>query len=201
MVIIFFSCFLFFVFVTSRSCTNNSSWLDKILSLEAVPRQILEDLRIVKDNAELMSILGSSSDFSRDATMVKFLKNSIVLCLEVLPRNHILEQSLLDLEESLSTTNNSSSDLVNPSRGLAKSLLKKDRQVHNDFMSCNFCQKTNLLNLKKFVLIIFAIFADFHGRIFYSAVYMHKLRQPMVALILQERYLTWLCYPLKELQR
>lgn len=127
----------FLFFMTSRCCTNASSWLDKILSLQAVPGQIFEDLRIVKDSTELMSILSSSSDFRRDVAMVKFLKKSILLCLEVFPRNHILEKSLLALEESLPTTHNSS-DLVNPSRALAKSLLKKDRQVYDDFMSCNF---------------------------------------------------------------
>jgi hypothetical protein len=127
----FHRCFLYFV--TLRCCTNDSSWLDKILSLEAVPDQIFEDLRLVKDSTELMSILGSSSGCMRDVTMVRFVKNSIVLCLEVFPRNHILEKSLLALEELLSTTNNSS-DLVNPSRALAKSLLKKDRQVHDNLV-------------------------------------------------------------------
>ncbi|KAJ4793811.1 Protein NRDE2-like protein [Rhynchospora pubera] len=124
--------------ISQWSCTNNSSWLDKILSLEVVPDQIFEDPRLVNDSTELMSILNSSSDFLRDPTMRKFLKNSIILFLEVFPRNHILEQSLLVLEESLSTTNNSS-DLVNPSRSLAKSLLKKDRQ---DFLLCGIYAQT-----------------------------------------------------------
>lgn len=119
-----------------RTCTNRPSWTEKILSLETVPDHILEDLRVVfglvnKTEAyvKLEHLLCSTSDLSRRTNMMKFLRNTILLFLNVFPRNHLLEESVLSAEELFMSKESSSTFSVNPSRTLAKILLKKDRQV------------------------------------------------------------------------
>lgn len=116
-----------------RICTNNSSWTEKILSLEVLPDSISKNLRRVHDilvRSEsscngLELLLGSTSDSSKRTDMMKFLRNAILLCLTAFPRNHILEEAALVAEEFSVVKTDSST----PCRALAKSLLKNDRQV------------------------------------------------------------------------
>ncbi|KAG6498104.1 hypothetical protein ZIOFF_046013 [Zingiber officinale] len=119
-----------------RTNTNKSTWIERILSLEAVPHAILDDLRIIfqlvnkqQDSSHFMlETLLSHTSTSSKANMMKFLRNAILLCLDVLPRNHMLQEALLFAEEFFRSNMNSSTRSINPSRALAKSLLKKDRQ-------------------------------------------------------------------------
>lgn len=124
-------------------CTNNSSWTEKILSLEAVPDFLSEKLRRVNDvltktqtsscGFSLEVLLGNAHDASRRIDMMKFLRNAILLCLTAFPRNHILEEAVLVAEDMFLTKMNSCSCSVTPCRGLAKGLLKNDRQ---DLLLC-----------------------------------------------------------------
>lgn len=124
-------------------CTNNSSWTEKILSLEAVPDFLSEKLRRVNDvltktqtsscGFTLEVLLGNAHDVSRRTDMMKFLRNAILLCLTAFPRNHILEEAVLVAEDLFLTKMNSCSCSVTPCRGLAKGLLKNDRQ---DLLLC-----------------------------------------------------------------
>lgn len=77
----------------------------------------------------LAVLLGGKNDLSRKSSVMLFLRNAILLCLNIFPRNYILEESVLAAEEIVMTKMDSSTASVNPSRGLAKSLLKNDRQV------------------------------------------------------------------------
>ncbi|WOL06619.1 hypothetical protein Cni_G15353 [Canna indica] len=122
--------------------TNQSSWIERILSLETVPDSILDDLRVVfqlvnksRDSSShfMLENLLSHTSISSGTNMMKFLRNVILLCLDVLPRNHMLEEALLFAEELFASKMKSSACSVNPSRSLAKTLLKKDRQ---DFLFC-----------------------------------------------------------------
>lgn len=129
--------------ISRWTCTNNSSWIEKILSLDTVPDSILEDLRNIfelvnrsescSSHLKLESLFGGIGDLSRKTNMMKFLRNSILLCLNVFPRNHTLEEAVVASEELFMTRMHSSTCSVNPSRALAKSLLKKDRQ---DLLLC-----------------------------------------------------------------
>ena len=74
-------------------------------------------------------LLGNAHDASRRIDMMKFLRNAILLCLTAFPRNHILEEAVLVAEDMFLTKMNSCSCSVTPCRGLAKGLLKNDRQV------------------------------------------------------------------------
>ena len=74
-------------------------------------------------------LLGRTSRQLRNNNVMKFLRNAILLLLNVFPRNHILEEALLAAEELFMTKTDSSAPSVNPSRALAKCLLKNDRQV------------------------------------------------------------------------
>ena len=126
-------------FFLYRMCTNNSSWTDKILSLEAVSDLLSEKLRRVTDvltntqsslcGFSLEVLLGKAHEISRRTDMMKFLRNAILLCLTAFPRNHILEEAALVAEDLFLTKMNPSSCSVTPCRGLAKGLLKSDRQV------------------------------------------------------------------------
>lgn len=98
---------------------------------------ILEDLSAVSDiinknqdsySSKLESLLGSMHDHSQRPGLVKFLRNAILLLLDVFPRNHILEEAVLVTTEMYIGKENSTST-ENTSRALAKNLLKKDRQV------------------------------------------------------------------------
>nr|XP_010917280.1 protein NRDE2 homolog isoform X1 [Elaeis guineensis] len=126
--------------ISQWACTNRPSWTEKILSLETVPDSILEDLRVVfglvnktEAHAKLEHLLHSTSDLSRRTNMMKFLRNTILLFLNVFPRNHMLEEAVLSAEELFMSKESSSTFSVNPSRTLAKSLLKRDRQ---DLLLC-----------------------------------------------------------------
>ncbi|XP_050258228.1 uncharacterized protein LOC126703307 isoform X3 [Quercus robur] len=119
-------------------CTNNSSWIEKILSLEALPDVILSTLRRVHDaltkaqsslsSFSLEELLGSTNDISKRTDMMKFLRNATLLCLTAFPRNYILEEAALVAEELSATKMNSSRSSDTPCRVLAKRLLKSDRQ-------------------------------------------------------------------------
>lgn len=123
----------------ARTCTNNSSWIEKLLSLETVPDSIYEDLRVVFEmedvtqispiHSQLDFLLGNKNKLLRNNNVMKFLRNAILLLLNVFPRNHVLEEALLAAEELFMAKTSSSTCSVNPSRALAKCLLKNDRQV------------------------------------------------------------------------
>lgn len=122
--------------------TNSSSWLDRILSLEMIPSDISEDISTISDlvnktqsssHCRLESLLGSMHDLSQRAGLVKFLRNAMLLSLDVFPRNHILAEAVLVTTQMYTTQENTSSAPANASRALAKNLLKKDRQ---DLLLC-----------------------------------------------------------------
>lgn len=120
-----------------RTCTNNPSWIEKLLSLETLPDSAFEGTQLSEMSnrtgcssyINLAVLLGGKNDLSRKSSVMLFLRNAILLCLNIFPRNYILEESVLAAEEIVMTKMDSSTASVNPSRGLAKSLLKNDRQV------------------------------------------------------------------------
>ncbi|CAD5323371.1 unnamed protein product [Arabidopsis thaliana] len=84
------------------------SWSEKISSLETLSDSMLENLRSVheclskSDSANcfsLGSLLGGSCDLSMRTEMMKFLRNAILLCLNVFPQNYIPEEAVLVTEE------------------------------------------------------------------------------------------------------
>ncbi|XP_015966836.1 uncharacterized protein LOC107490577 isoform X1 [Arachis duranensis] len=115
--------------------SNSPTWTENVLSFEDLPESMLEKL---KSTHEVLTKEESSpTDFSfgflsgsisRNADMMKFLRNAVLLFLTVFPRNHILEEAVLISEELLVTKINPSNCMVTPCRALAKSLLKSDRQ-------------------------------------------------------------------------
>ncbi|KAI4347330.1 hypothetical protein L6164_008147 [Bauhinia variegata] len=116
-------------------CSNSPSWRDYELSLEDLPDSIFEELKCIHDlltKAESGSTGFSfeylSGSISRSADMMKFVRNAVLLCLTIFPRNYILEEALLIAEELYIKKMNSSGTMVTPCRALAKSLLKTDRQ-------------------------------------------------------------------------
>ncbi|XP_020572786.1 protein NRDE2 homolog isoform X2 [Phalaenopsis equestris] len=128
--------------ISRWTCTNNASWMEKVLSLETLEDSISEDLRVISNvcasvehpvPSVLESLLGSNTDIFRSTSTVMFLRNAILLCLSVFPRNHILEDALITVEELVFNQKSTSSSSIKPSRALAKSLLKKDRQ---DLLLC-----------------------------------------------------------------
>ncbi|KAK8952254.1 hypothetical protein KSP39_PZI004633 [Platanthera zijinensis] len=128
--------------ISQWTSTNNESWVGKVLSLESLEDFILEDLRVVSNVCNstepavplvLESLVGNRNDIFRKNSPTKFLRNAILLCLNAFPRNHMLEKALISAEESSSTQISISNSTTNPSRGLAKSLLKRDRQ---DLLLC-----------------------------------------------------------------
>ena len=134
---VFFFFFLFFPL--SRICTNSSNWNENVLTLEALPDFLSENLRKI-DNVQtemqttssvfsLDILSGSTNDISRRTGMMKFLRNAILQCLIAFPRNYILEEAALVAEELSVTEMNSCGCSVTPCRALAKELLKSDRQV------------------------------------------------------------------------
>ncbi|KAK1309057.1 hypothetical protein QJS10_CPA09g00298 [Acorus calamus] len=128
--------------ISRWTCSNSSSWTESILSVDMLQASIVEQLRKVfevtnrtqsmTDNFSLISYVDSSVDVSKMNSIMKFLRNAILLFLRVFPRSYILEEAVLFAEELYVAQMNSSS-LVNPSRALAKSLLKSDRQ---DLLLC-----------------------------------------------------------------
>uniref|UniRef100_A0A0A9E0V8 Uncharacterized protein n=1 Tax=Arundo donax TaxID=35708 RepID=A0A0A9E0V8_ARUDO len=134
--------------ISRWTSTNSSSWLDRILSLEMISSDILEDLSAVSDlvnkkqnpdHYKLESLLESIHDLSQRPGLVKFLRNAILLLLDIFPRNHILEEAVLGTTQMYTAEENSSSTPANASRALAKNLLKKDRQ---DFLLCGIYGRT-----------------------------------------------------------
>jgi len=77
----------------------------------------------------LGSLLGGSCDLSMRTEMMKFLRNAILLCLNVFPRNYILEEAVLVAEELFVTNMKTCEVATMPCQALAKRLLKSDRQV------------------------------------------------------------------------
>lgn len=103
-----------------------------------ITNDILEDLSAVSDivnqnqssySYNLESLLGSMHDLSQRPGLMKFLRNAILLLLGVFPRNHVLEEAVLVTTQMFTLQENSSSTQANASRALAKSMLKRDRQV------------------------------------------------------------------------
>ena len=143
--------------LNSRTSSNSSSWLDRILSLEMISDDILEDLSAVSDivnknqdsyGCRLESLLGSMHDLSQRPGLVKFLRNAILLLLDVFPRNHVLEEAILVTTEMYTAQQNSSST-ANTSRALAKNLLKKDRKVWLFFCCLHyFVEELNMLKIR-----------------------------------------------------
>lgn len=140
--------------ISRWTSTNSPSWLDRILSLENITDDILEDLGAVSDvvnknqssyscKYKLESLLGSMCDLSQRPGLMKFLKNAILLLLGVFPRNHVLEEAVLVTTQMFTPQENSSSIQTNASRALAKSMLKKDRQ---DFLLCGIYGRTEAMN-------------------------------------------------------
>ncbi|KAE8796777.1 hypothetical protein D1007_28069 [Hordeum vulgare] len=128
--------------ISRWTASNSSSWLDRIMSLEMISNDISEDLIAISDLANktqnsshcsLESLLGSMHDLSQRPGLVKFLKNAILLSLDVFPRNHILEEAVLVTTQMYTAQGNTLSTSANASRALAKNLLKKDRQ---DLLLC-----------------------------------------------------------------
>ena len=119
-----------------RISSNSPTWTENVLSLEDLPDSMLEKLKSIhevltktKSSPTGFSFEFLSGSISRNADMMKFLRNAVLLCLTVFPRNHILEEAVLISEELYVTKINSSNCMVTPCRALAKSLLKSDRQV------------------------------------------------------------------------
>lgn len=107
-----------------------------VRSLENLPDSMLEKLKRIhevltktQNTPTGFSIEFLSNSFSRNADIMKFIRNAVLLCLTVFPRNYMLEEAVLISEELYVTKMNSSNSMVTPCRSLAKSLLKNDRQV------------------------------------------------------------------------
>ncbi|RDY01351.1 Protein NRDE2-like protein, partial [Mucuna pruriens] len=116
-------------------CSNSPTWEGNILSLENLPDSMLEKLKCIHEvlTKTQNSPTGFSFEFlsgslSRNADIMKFIRNAVLLCLTVFPRNYMLEEAVLISEELYATKMNSSNCMVTPCRALAKSLLKSDRQ-------------------------------------------------------------------------
>ncbi|XP_030541167.2 nuclear exosome regulator NRDE2 isoform X2 [Rhodamnia argentea] len=129
--------------ISQRICTNNSSWLEKILSLEEFSDALLHWFRRVHNTLKKVDstshscsmefLLSCKNDISEWAHVMTFLRNAILLCLTAFPRNYVLEEAALIAEELSVTKMNSLSYSGTPCRVLAKSLLKRDRQ---DILLC-----------------------------------------------------------------
>ncbi|KAJ0987304.1 hypothetical protein J5N97_005660 [Dioscorea zingiberensis] len=127
--------------ISRWTCTNSPSWIEKLLSLETLPDSAFEGTQLSEmlngngcsSHINLGVLLDGKNDWSRKSNMMAFLRNAILLCLNVFPRNYILEESALAAEEIFMKKLDSSTSSMNTSRGLAKSLLKNDRQ---DLLLC-----------------------------------------------------------------
>ncbi|KAL0743413.1 hypothetical protein Bca4012_084926 [Brassica carinata] len=122
--------------------SNSLWWSEKISSLETLSDSMLENLRHVHESLSksdsandfsLGSLLGGSNDISMRTEMMKFLRNAILLCLNVFPRNYILEEAVLVAEELFVTNMKTCEVATTPCQALAKRLLKSDRQ---DLLLC-----------------------------------------------------------------
>ncbi|CAH2053448.1 unnamed protein product [Thlaspi arvense] len=129
--------------ISPWTSSNSLWWSEKINNLETLADSMLEHLRNVheclskSDSANgfsLGSLLGGgSSDISMRTEMMKFLRNAILLCLNVFPRNYILEEAVLVAEELFVTNMKTCEVATTPCEALAKRLLKSDRQ---DLLLC-----------------------------------------------------------------
>ncbi|KAF3611117.1 hypothetical protein DY000_02050226 [Brassica cretica] len=128
--------------ISPWTSSNSLWWTEKLNSLETLSESMLENLRNVhgslskSDGANdfsLGSLLGGSNDMSMRTEMMKFLRNAILLCLNVFPRNYILEEALLVAEELFVTNMKTCEVATTPCQALAKRLLKSDRQ---DLLLC-----------------------------------------------------------------
>ncbi|XP_014514785.1 protein NRDE2 homolog isoform X2 [Vigna radiata var. radiata] len=116
-------------------CSNSPTMACSVRSLENLPDSMLEKLKRIhevltktQNTPTGFSIEFLSNSFSRNADIMKFIRNAVLLCLTVFPRNYMLEEAVLISEELYVTKMNSSNSMVTPCRSLAKSLLKNDRQ-------------------------------------------------------------------------
>ncbi|CAL0322296.1 unnamed protein product [Lupinus luteus] len=121
--------------ISQSICSNSSSWTESVLSLEDLPDSMLEKLKCIHEvlTRTQSSPIGFSFEFisgslSKNAGMMNFLRNVVLLCLSVFARNYVLEEAVLISEELYVTKMSPSNSMVTPCRALAKSLLKSDRQ-------------------------------------------------------------------------
>ncbi|KAI4326320.1 hypothetical protein MLD38_031646 [Melastoma candidum] len=129
--------------ISHRVCSNSPTWIEKTLSAEDFSDSILLHLRDVSGalmraqsssvNCHMEVLLNNGNKVYRGANMMVFLRNAILLCLAIFPRNYILEEAVLMAEELSHTSGSTSIPSVTPCRTLAKNLLKKDRQ---DILFC-----------------------------------------------------------------
>ncbi|XP_015689394.2 nuclear exosome regulator NRDE2 [Oryza brachyantha] len=138
--------------ISRWTSTNSSSWIDRILSLEMITDDIQEDLSTVSNLVDkninsvynkMASLLGTMNDFSQRPGIGKFLKNAILLFLDIFPRNRVLEEAVLVTPQTHTAQKKFLSTPANSSRALAKSLLKKDRQ---DLLLCGIYGRIEAMN-------------------------------------------------------
>uniref|UniRef100_A0A0D9YZ16 Uncharacterized protein n=1 Tax=Oryza glumipatula TaxID=40148 RepID=A0A0D9YZ16_9ORYZ len=138
--------------ISRWTSTNSSSWIDRILSLEMITDDIQEDLSTVSNlidknqtsvHNKMVSLLGTMHEFSQRPGTAKFLKNAILLFLDVFPRNHILEEAVLVTPQIHTAQEKSLATPATASRALAKNLLKKDRQ---DLLLCGIYGRIEAMN-------------------------------------------------------
>ncbi|KAI3991386.1 hypothetical protein MKX01_029269 [Papaver californicum] len=106
---------------------------DSILDDLRCVRQVVTKLQSSSSSSALECLLGCLDDEVKRTNVMKFLRNAILLCLNVFPRNYLLEEAALVAEELFTTKMNLCPLSVTPSRTLAKVLLKNDRQ---DLLLC-----------------------------------------------------------------
>ncbi|KAK9707010.1 hypothetical protein RND81_07G167200 [Saponaria officinalis] len=117
-------------------CTNSSSWIEKLLSLETLPNSISEYIGNINGAGKFESgsctfsleFLSQNPHSSARNGIMNFLRNAALLCLKVFPRNYKLEEAILHAEEKAKLEINTLLQTAMPSRALAKNLLKSDRQ-------------------------------------------------------------------------
>ncbi|XP_010551127.1 PREDICTED: protein NRDE2 homolog isoform X2 [Tarenaya hassleriana] len=122
--------------------SNSVWWTEKMNSMETLVGSALENLKRAHEDLmksenghdfSLVFLLSGTGDISMRTKMMKFLRNAILLCLTVFPRNYILEEAVLVAEELFVTNMRTCEVSTTPCQALAKRLLKSDRQ---DFLLC-----------------------------------------------------------------
>ncbi|GMH12003.1 hypothetical protein Nepgr_013844 [Nepenthes gracilis] len=124
--------------ISQNICTNSASWTEKILCLEDFPNSFLQDLRRVRDTLTkgdcgasafgLELLLHSPNNNIKTNGVAKFLRNAMLLCLTVFPRNYSFEEAALIAEEQCIIGSSTSLFTATPCQALARRLLKSDRQ-------------------------------------------------------------------------
>lgn len=164
--------------ISPWTSSNSLSWSEKVNSLETLSDSMLEILRSVheclskSDSANglsLGSLLGGSSDISMQTEMMKFIRNAILLCLHVFPRNYILEEAVLVAEELFVTNMKTCEVATTPCQALAKRLLKSDRQVSP--IPIYWCDL-------RFYSVYLNCLLSIH-RIYYFVEFMHSEKLPL----------------------